>query len=320
MGFNTLVSLISVVHNGEKWIKNFEENIIEISKFNQFEIIIYDDGSNDNTVDLLKVLKKKYNFTLFSSNKNDGILIARLNSLKLSKSQFVWFIDFDDRVYSKNIAKLLTEINEDYDLINMQAIYKYKNKKILMTRHNFENLNNFNLKNLQKLVSKEVWRFIIKKKIAEKAALFPISLGEDVVFMYSILRHVSKIKIFKFPTYIYGVGNDGSSTSLYNDEIFQRKKTFDFIKNNLKNFTNENFINMLASIFYNSILFSTLRIKDKEKVKILINQAKKIKENNKIKIFNNEKIIYYTKKQQILSKLIENYFFNRIIFTLNRLR
>ena len=113
MGFNTLVSLISVVHNGEKWIKNFEENIIEISKFNQFEIIIYDDGSKDKTFDYLKKFKYKYRIKIFSSNQNNGIFTARLKSVELANSKFIWFVDFDDYII-KEMGSMIKEIENEY--------------------------------------------------------------------------------------------------------------------------------------------------------------------------------------------------------------
>lgn len=320
MRSKTLITLISVVHNGEKWIENFEQNINYISKYNQLELIVYNDGSNDNTLNLLKKLKKKYNFKIYSSEINDGILIARLNSLKLAKSNFIWFIDFDDKLYKENLPKLLSEIDESYDLINMQAFYKQNNKSLLVKRHNFENLNNFNLKNLNKIVSKEIWRYIIKKNLAMKATKFRVSLGDDVVFIYSILKYVKKIKIINFPTYIYKVGNVGSSTSQINNDVFKRKLLFDFIKKDLNKHTNSLLLCMLANIFYNSILFSTLKISNSTQVKTLIKQANNLKKENKIYIFSKNKIMYYSKLQQFLCKFLNIYILNRILYLINKLR
>lgn len=329
MGLNTLVSLISVVHNGEKWIKNFEQIIIEISKFSQFEIIIYDDGSKDRTFDYLKKFKYQYRIKIFSSNQNNGVFIARLKAVELASSKFIWYVDFDDYIIKENIHRLLQDINESYDLINMQAIYQINNKKKLVKKHNFENLYNFNFKNLNKLVTKELWRFIIKRDILEKVVSIykntnserlHISLGDDVIIMYTILKFIHKIKIFEFPTYIYRVGNAESSTSLLNDQIFKRLELFDLLKKNIGNDTSSTFISLLASLLYNSILISTLKVTDSGKAKILIKQAKNLRNNNEIKIFSIEKLIYYSKTQQVISRFLEIYFINRIIYFVNKLR
>lgn len=79
---NELISIIIPVYNAEKWIGQTIENIKQ-QTYQNFEIILVDDKSNDNSIQVIeKYLDKK--IKLIKLNKNSGPAVARNEGLKAS--------------------------------------------------------------------------------------------------------------------------------------------------------------------------------------------------------------------------------------------
>ena len=75
------ISVILPVHNGEKYIKNAIESVLNQS-FNDFELIIVNDGSTDNTLEII--------------NSFDDFRASRNNALKIASGEYIMFLDADD--------------------------------------------------------------------------------------------------------------------------------------------------------------------------------------------------------------------------------
>lgn len=89
---NSLVSIIIPTFNSEKFIKNSILSAIEQSyKFT--EIIVIDDGSTDNTLDIVRSFG---DMVRWESQSNQGAAVARNRGLKLAQGTFIKFLDADD--------------------------------------------------------------------------------------------------------------------------------------------------------------------------------------------------------------------------------
>jgi len=93
-----LVSIIIPVFNAEKYLSEAIESIISQS-YNNWEIIIVDDGSNDNSLQIASGYESE-NIKIFSQ-KNRGASAARNYGLTKSKGTFIKFFDADDIINSK---------------------------------------------------------------------------------------------------------------------------------------------------------------------------------------------------------------------------
>lgn len=91
-----LVSIITPTYNSNKFLRETLDCVIA-QTYKNWELIITDDGSTDNTLLILEEYSKKDNrikFYTFNSNLGSGL--ARNNSIKLAKGRFITFIDSDD--------------------------------------------------------------------------------------------------------------------------------------------------------------------------------------------------------------------------------
>jgi len=91
-----LISIVLPSYNSKKYIAITIESILNQDYLN-WELIITDDCSTDNTVEILnKYAKKDKRILVHKLNVNSGAAVARNNSLKHCSSMYIAFIDSDD--------------------------------------------------------------------------------------------------------------------------------------------------------------------------------------------------------------------------------
>jgi glycosyltransferase involved in cell wall biosynthesis len=123
------VSIITPTYNSEKFI---EETIHAIQKqtFKNWELLITDDCSNDDTVEKIeKILVKDERIKLFHLKQNSGSGIARNNSIDKAVGRFIAFCDSDDFWYENKLAEQIEYIRANdlaftyssYDVCNVEG-------------------------------------------------------------------------------------------------------------------------------------------------------------------------------------------------------
>ncbi len=100
-------SIIIPLFNSEKYIEKTLESISN-QNFNDFEVIIINDGSTDNAAAICeKYCLNDQRFKLYNQS-NQGVSIARNEGIKLAKGKYLLFIDADDFIdgqYLENLQK-----------------------------------------------------------------------------------------------------------------------------------------------------------------------------------------------------------------------
>lgn len=132
-----IVSVIIPVYNGEKFINRSLNSVLNLD--NVGEIIIVDDGSNDNSLDICKSYEKKYSkvkvLTHFN-NENKGVSASRNLGIKNSRFDYISFLDCDDiflpnrferaeELFSKDksIDGIYEAIEINYSFDNQRKLY-----------------------------------------------------------------------------------------------------------------------------------------------------------------------------------------------------
>lgn len=107
-----LVSIIMPAYNSDRYIAASIESIIS-QTYRNLEILITDDGSTDNTTDIVKkYMENDDRIKLFHSNGNNGAGAARNISLSNSKGRYIAFCDSDDTWLPDKIEKQISFMNE----------------------------------------------------------------------------------------------------------------------------------------------------------------------------------------------------------------
>lgn len=112
-----LISIIIPVYNAEKYIERTLNSIKE-QTYSNYEIIIINDGSTDESVKICNDFKKKNNNIKITviTQKNSGVSNARNSGICLSKGKYIIFVDSDDSL-EKNMLKDLSDSIKIADLV-----------------------------------------------------------------------------------------------------------------------------------------------------------------------------------------------------------
>ena len=102
---NPLISIITVTYNGEKYIEETFQSVFKQTNKN-FEYIVIDGGSSDNTINIIKKYDSKIDYWV--SEKDLGIYDAFNKGMQLCKGEYIGFINSDD-IYEKNTIEILTK-------------------------------------------------------------------------------------------------------------------------------------------------------------------------------------------------------------------
>lgn len=119
-----IVSVITPVYNGEKTIDKTIESVIN-QTFSDFELIIVDDISNDETINIIKSYQEKDSrIKLYILNKKGGASGARNYALKKAKGKYIAFLDSDDLWKSDKLEKQV-KFMEDNNIYFSYTDYSY---------------------------------------------------------------------------------------------------------------------------------------------------------------------------------------------------
>ena len=120
-----MISIVITTYNGEKYIVDQLESILN-QKLKDFEIIVVDDVSTDNTVELITKYFSSNNFTnyqLIKNDKNIGATCSFEKGVINSNGDYISFCDQDDVWMSKKLESLKIKIEKgSYDLVYSQSL------------------------------------------------------------------------------------------------------------------------------------------------------------------------------------------------------
>lgn len=192
---NELVSVIIPTYNRANLIKETIVSVLE-QTYQNFEIIIVDDGSNDNTAEIVGGIKDKRIFYFRLEHK--GIpSIARNYALEKSKGEFITFLDSDDLWLPEKLEKQVEILanKKDIGLVYCNASYfgtGYHGKSTILKKgysgYVFEKLIE---KNFVPLLS-----VMCKRKVFDIAGLFDETKNIRAVEDYELWMRIAKH--FKF--------------------------------------------------------------------------------------------------------------------------
>ena len=127
---NDLVSIIINCHNGEKYLSKCLKSILDQS-YNNWEVIFWDNCSNDNSEKIYKNFNDK-RFLYFKSKELTNLSIARNLAVSNTKGKYVCFIDVDDYWETNKLAeqiKVIEKKNAALVFTNFHVKNSLNNKK-----------------------------------------------------------------------------------------------------------------------------------------------------------------------------------------------
>ena len=123
------LSIIIPVYNVEKTLHRCVESVLRQS-FQNFEMILVDDGSTDNSVTMVDEIARTDNRISVIHQCNQGLSAARNTGIKAAKGKYITFIDSDDFIAQDTYKGVMEMLNAhpEYDILEFSVIEKYGSK------------------------------------------------------------------------------------------------------------------------------------------------------------------------------------------------
>ena len=214
------VSAIVPVYNTEKFLEKCIRSIMS-QTLKEIEIICINDGSTDNSLEILKKLQNEDNRIIIINKDNGGLTTARNAGLRIAKGEYCLNIDSDDWIEKDMLEKMYLEAKKKKLDLVITGVKVIKGDRIIKKDNNDELLDekiytgNEYLELIIKGSSCVVWNKLIKRKIIiENNIKFneKIFFNEDYNFICKLSEKIKKAKKLKGLYYCYRVGeNNGSS-------------------------------------------------------------------------------------------------------------
>lgn len=140
------ISIIIPLYNKEKYIKNTILSIIKQNYLN-YEIIIINDNSTDNSAEIAIELKRDYSIDklfIYKNNVNKGVGISRNIGLSFSTGEYILFLDADDELsdltFLSSINKYINKYDAKYIMTTRNYYGKYIKPKFKFKKKLFESI------------------------------------------------------------------------------------------------------------------------------------------------------------------------------------
>lgn len=239
-------SIIIPVYNVEKYLRQCLDSIVN-QTFSNFEVICINDGSTDNSLEILNEYAAKDKRFIILSQENQGQGIARNKAIDMANGEIIMFVDPDDFIdlnaleilYNKYKETNVEIVQFDYELYRKD---NNKPNKIHSFQDNYKEDLKFVLKNNQifsfrdfekvqfESIGLAVWSRIYSTKfIKENNIKFaPNKHGEDHIFSLKSMMLANKILYINTPFYHYRerIGSAVNKASNDNFCVFDNIKLF----------------------------------------------------------------------------------------------
>lgn len=238
------VSVIIIGYNIEKYISRCLNSVIS-QTLKDIEIIFVDDGSNDNTLNIVNEYSKKDNRIKVFTQKNCGPYKARITGLNHANGEYIVFVDGDDWIDNKELEVLYKLIKEQ----NMNLIFFDFIKENYITNEKIKC--QLDLPTNRIISKKEISEYVYKKcmgntnfsspcnKIIKKDFIISLNIptdvnikyGEDLLFLLKLYDNLEKTYYLPKEFYHYCVNTDNSLSQIhYNDAFFTIHKKLYLIR------------------------------------------------------------------------------------------
>ncbi len=233
------ISVIIPIYNCEKYLNRLIDSILSQSYAN-FELILINDGSKDNSGEIIKKYQDKRIKIL--DKENTGVSDSRNKGLEIATGELICFLDSDDYI-SSNYFETIISYFEKYpkiELLNFGFYSETENDKLERINYDIISYKEKYYENKEEIKKDfvELWdntmlyniwnKVFLNRIIKENSIEFSShNWGEDVIFNRIYLRCIKNLYNSKQAFYHYVREREGALTKNYKENLFDiRKKEY----------------------------------------------------------------------------------------------
>lgn len=207
---NPKISIIVPVYNVEQYLKKCIDSILS-QTFTNFELILVDDGSTDESGKICDYYARLDNRVKVIHKENGGLSSARNVGLEVAKGKYIGFVDSDDYISKFMFQKLyesLVENNCDISICDYTEVFQ-DNGTIYNEKVGGGKLILNNIEALEKIYKEKGWLYVVAwnklyKKELFNGLIFPVGkVHEDEMIAHELLYRSNKIIFVEEKLYYY---------------------------------------------------------------------------------------------------------------------
>jgi glycosyltransferase involved in cell wall biosynthesis len=245
------ISVIVPVYNVEKYLHACINSIVNQS-FVDFELILIDDGSTDDSGSICDFEADKDSRITVLHKHNEGVSVARNTGIAHASCKWITFIDSDDTIENDYLEKLYIKVqHDDCDLITNGIRFDYENHSVdcRLDETSSINLNNesgFMYMIDQELITSPVAKLYRRELLLKENIQFnpSLSYGEDRDFNLKYLNVANIARSSSYVGYNYRIYSPGSLSKKNHNQRFMNDYTY---WRKLKEFTDIKGFNSLVT-------------------------------------------------------------------------
>ncbi len=222
-----LLSVIVPVYNVEKYLKRCLESIL-VQSWNDYEIILVDDGSTDSSAQICDLYAEKYEMIRVIHKENKGLSDTRNRGIEEASGEYVYFPDSDDWLEPNTFSELSDVIEElTYDIISFNREFVTSEEdKLISAKSRIQKLSGkqallemLNQGDVTGFANDKIYR---KKLFLDNDIEFPVGkYYEDLGTNYKLFLKATKVYVTNQKYYHYLITNPDSITQSWNEQKLQ---------------------------------------------------------------------------------------------------
>lgn len=252
-----MVSIIVPCFNSEKTIADCLESIVKQS-YSNIEIIVIDDGSTDETVNIVKKIARTDSRIMVYSKTNEGVSVARNYGIDKAQGAYVGFVDADDTIIFNMYEKMVSAIENTQAGLAVCRYFTNKeksiNKDFLWNKDQY--VNEMFLPSCQ--IAAFVWNRLYRKEYIDRYSVrfhANIKVCEDTLFNFEYLKNINSVYVVNESLYEYRINSNSAMFSgEFNVDKLTAMKAYDIMLQQTENSTYKKYI-QIACMWYVEILY-----------------------------------------------------------------
>lgn len=230
------VSILIPAYNTSAYIGKCLDSIIN-QTYQQLQIVIIDDGSIDNTIEICKLYSDKDNRIEYYTQSNQGVAATRNNLLQKVKGDYVLFVDADDWIEFDMVEHLVSLATKhsagmimcDRVINDTNPVETSPNTKILSQD---EAVKDFLM---HEYFVGSLWNKLIHNSLLKDIKFCnEISYGEDALFVWSVLQGVDRVVVSSKQLYHYRMNEDSISHQSFGEKKLTGHLTWQLITDDVR--------------------------------------------------------------------------------------
>jgi glycosyltransferase involved in cell wall biosynthesis len=211
------ISIIIPVYNVSKYLSECLDSVFK-QDLADCEVITINDGSTDDSRDILSQYKLKHPDLIIIDQQNKGLSGARNAGMKIAKGEYLYFLDSDDYLLPNAVKMIMNSIqNSSFEVFGFNATAN--GDKILIPSFNVGNSSKTGIKFFEDFYidngfypSVNVWVYVYRKSFLERNHLsfFEGLYHEDILFSMQIFYITKEISAYNIPIVNYRQYREGS--------------------------------------------------------------------------------------------------------------